>query len=283
MTRNLQSREAIKCRRRDFLKSATLVAAGLAFSPMPVMAGPFEQEDWNKYIPADKKLHPDWVKSLFERGQPATYTKSRNELRFIGMPVGGVCCGTLYLGGDGRLWNWDIFNQKTAGVLPRRVSWADVGMTFQTGDNAIRPQDGATYVKPAVQADSQQIAQGFAIRVTTGGKTDTRSLDVSGWAEVSFTGQYPIGTVEYADPTSPVAVKLEAFSPFVPLHADDSGLPATVFHFTLTNRGARKATVKLAGWMQNATSFYSARPADGARVNRVKKENSATLVAMRGH
>ena len=234
----------------------------------------------NQYIPVDQKLGPEWVKSLFERGQPTTYTKSRNELRYIGMPVGGICCGTLYLGGDGRLWNWDIFNQKTAGVLPRRVS-ADVGMNFQTGDNAIRPQDGATYVKPAVQADSQKIEQGFAIRVTSAGQAETRRLDASGWAEVSFTGQYPIGTVEYHDPASPVAVKLEAFSPFVALEPDDSGLPATVFHFTVTNRGAQRAVVNLAGWMQNATSFHSAQPSDGARVNQVKKGIRATLVAMR--
>ncbi len=270
-------------KRRDFLKLAGVTAAGLTVSRMPLMAGPFDEGDWNRYIPADKKLQPDWVRALFERGTPTVYSKSRDELRYIGMPVGGIGCGTLYLGGDGRLWNWDIFNQKTLGVLPRRVSWAEVGMNFQTGDNAIRPQDGATYVKPAVQADSQSIAQGFAVRVTSGGKTETRALDARSWPEVNFTGQYPIGTVEYSDPAMPVAVKLEAFSPFIPLNADDSGLPATVFHFTVTNRGAGEVAVNLAGWMQNATSFHSAKPADGERVNRVQRGKHATMVAMEFH
>lgn len=245
-----------------------------------MMAGPFDKEDWNQFIPAEKRLHPDWVKSLFERGHPTTYRKSKDELRFIGMPVGGICCGTLYLGGDGRLWNWDIFNQKIEGVLPRRVSWSDLGMDFQTGDNQVRPRDGATYAKPAVQADSQKIAQGFAIRVRSAGRTDLRPLDASGWQEVAFTGQYPIGTVDYSDPAATVAVRLEAFSPFIPHDADDSGLPATVFCISVTNNGTKKADVEVAGWVQNATCFYSARAWEGRRVNRVQAGMPATQVVM---
>ncbi len=271
---------AARLPRRDFLKFTGLTAAGLAWSPRPLMAGPFAEADWDQIIPADKKLHPDWVAALYGRGTPTVYTKARHELRYIGMPVGGLCCGTLYLGGDGRLWNWDIFNQKTEGVLPRRVLWSEVGMEFETGDRAIRPRDGATYVKPAVRADSQAIAQGFAIRVEGEGRTEIRPLDASGWAEVRFTGQYPIGTVEYRDPASAVAVQLEAFSPFIPQDAADSSLPATVFVFTLTHRGAQPVTVSLAGWLQNATSFHAARPGDGQRVNVVRRGRGATLVAM---
>ena len=267
-------------KRREFLKLTGAATVGLTFSRMPLMAGPFEQEDWNQFIPADKKLHADWVKSLFSRGTPEVCTKSRDELRFIGMPVCGICCGTLYLGGDGRLWNWDIFNRKTEGVLPRQLNWRDVGMNFCNTDGTLRSRDGAAFVKPPVREDSQKIAQGFALRVTTGGRTETRPLDASGWAEVKFTGQYPIGTVEYTDPSSPIAVKLEAFSPFIPHNADDSGLPGTIFHFTVTNHGRENALVNLSGWLQNATCFHSAKPGEGRRVNTVKRGNSGTFVAM---
>lgn len=266
--------------RRDFIKLAGAAGLGLMVSRMPVMAGPFDQQDWDQLIPADKKLHPDWVKSLFAHGTPQTYTKSRNELKYIGMPVGGICAGSLYLSGDGRLWNWDIFNQKFQGALPISLRWEDVGLDFAGRNGTFGCRDGARYVKPAVYEDSQDIKQGFAIRVESNGQVQTRPLDASGWAEVSFTGQYPIGTVEYSDPASPVSVKLEAFSPFIPHNADDSGLPATVLHFTVTNRGSASAKVNLAGWLQNATSFYSAKPGEGQRVNTVSRGSNSTLVAM---
>jgi hypothetical protein len=55
--------------RRSFLKTSSLTAAGLAMLRWPVMAGPFTREDFDRLVPADKKLRPEWVKSLFERGE----------------------------------------------------------------------------------------------------------------------------------------------------------------------------------------------------------------------
>jgi hypothetical protein len=36
---------------------------------------------YRQLIPANKNLDPAWVRSLFERGQAARYTKSQNQLR----------------------------------------------------------------------------------------------------------------------------------------------------------------------------------------------------------
>ena len=110
--------------RRDFLKTASVFAAGFYASRLPVIAGSFLPGQSGGYqIPIDKKLDPAWVKSLYKRGEATRYFSSKNELQFIGMPVGGINTGTLYVGGDGRLWLWDIFNDNREGVDPKEVAW----------------------------------------------------------------------------------------------------------------------------------------------------------------
>ena len=222
--------------RRDFIRLSAVGAAAVFSGQLDAMAGPFTAEDFERLVPADKKLDPAWVKSLFARGAPAVLRGP--ELAFVGLPIGGLTCGQLYLGGDGRLWHWDIFN-KTAG----------------TGD--------AHYAKPPPPASP--IEQGFVLKMNGA----TRPLDHTGFADVSFRGEYPFGMVEYRDATSPVAVTLEAFSPFIPLNVADSSLPATVLRFTVRNTSAAALDVTLAGSLQNAVCHLS-RPAAGRRRNTIE-------------
>lgn len=171
--------------RRDFFALSALTAAGMSLNTMPVMAGPFTASDFERLIPPDKKLSPEWVKSLFARGKPTLYTKKRDELKHIGMPVGGLCCGTLYLGGDGKLWLWDIFNENQNGILPRQVKWEGFG-----NPGTVDPQNGANYVSPA--EPKSPLEQGFALKVN--GKV--RPLDARGWEDITFQGEYPLGIVQ---------------------------------------------------------------------------------------
>lgn len=252
--------------RREFL-TLTGAAALTALTAGPVMAGPFEAPDFARLIPPDKKLRPEWLRSLFARGVPTVYTKKRGELRFIGMPVGGLCCGTVYLGGDGRLWVWDIFNENREGILPRSVPWNGFG-----GTRTISPRNGASYVSP--HPEQSPLEQGFALKVNG----VARPLDAAGWEDVSFQGEYPMGTVRYSDPACPVTVTLTAYSPFVPLDADDSGLPVVLCEFTLENHGEKPVRAEIAGWLQNAARLFSASSVGGRRFNDVRPVPDATVV-----
>jgi uncharacterized protein (DUF608 family) len=209
---------------------STLGAAFLLGSRWRPFAGPFQAAEFP--IPADKKLDPAWTASLFARGEPTVYSSKRDELKLIGMPIGGAFCGQLYLGGDGQLWLWDVFNRAAS------AEW--------------RNSSGGHYAKPA-EARSP-IEQGFAVRWNDGTAARVAKLRAGeGW-DIEFRGQYPIANVRYTRSDAPLEIELEAFSPFVPLSIDDSSLPATVMSFTLRNTGTAPLALQLSGWMEHAVA-----------------------------
>jgi non-lysosomal glucosylceramidase len=243
--------------RRDFLKFSAAATLGLVFARLPVMAGPFTRADFEQLVPADKKLSPDWVQSLFARGERQVFRG--DELKMIGMPVGGIGAGQLYLGGDGRLWHWDIFNLPPARPKP----------------------DDKHYRSPLMP--SSPLEQGFAVRIKAGDQVQVRKLQRGEWREISFRGEYPVGRVEYADPGLPVRVVLEAFSPFIPLNTDDSSLPATILEFSLTNTGSQIVAVELCGWLENAIGLRSAKNYTGERSNQIMRASQTLRLDCAAH
>ena len=169
--------------RREFLTSSGIALA--AASMGPGFAGPFLPQD-RLPIPADKKLDPAWVRSLFARGEPEVVVGE--DLRFIGMPVGGFFAGTVYLGGDGRLWNFDIFNQQHEGAVARE------GVSYR--GQALRERDGANYAAPPSQRSP------FDLDVSLVVAGEPRLMDRRGWSSIRFRGEYPVGTVWNFEPGS---------------------------------------------------------------------------------
>src|SRR5437016_4889359 len=117
--------------RRDLLSTATAA----------VVAGPLASTTLARE-PQDAQISLKSKKTrLRERTKPEVFTGA--ELKYVGMPIGGLFAGTLYLGGDGQLWNWDIFNQKKEGAVDR-TNTAFMGETLSQGS-------GANYVDPVQQ------------------------------------------------------------------------------------------------------------------------------------
>lgn len=229
--------------RRQFLKNASLAT---------LYAGRFSAKDFGipYRAPLDKKLDPAWLAALFERGKPTVYAKSRDELKYIGMPCGGIGCGTMYVGGDGRLWLWDIFNDNRNGIDPKTIEWH---LPLHVG-NTVRAQDGANFVQPPRSEEKRPVQQGFQIRVLQSGKNVFQKglSELDNWAEITFTAAYPLASIEFSDPAAPVTVWLRVFSPFIPMDEDNSSLPATVVSIEVLNKTEEKIEVFLDGWLENA-------------------------------
>jgi len=207
--------------RRDFLKTTGLTAAMLLAGRFNVMAGPFEAKDFDKIIPADKKLSKDWIASLYERGK--ALEASGDNLNYIGMPINGICTGQVYLGGDGRLWYWNLDATKDKKNNPK-------GLRYMEPDGASSP-----------------MSQGFALQVNE----KVHTLDTEGFDDVTFINQYPMGRVDYATAGCPLKVQLEAYTPFIPLNRDESSYPVVVMRYTVTNTSSKEHEVAIAGWIEN--------------------------------
>jgi hypothetical protein len=207
--------------RREFL------AAGTGALALSLVNDGVAQKLGTHHIPADKNLAKAWVESLYARGETKVYRG--DELTCIGMPIGGICAGQLYLRGDGTLGEWDVFNHEHFTGY---------------GDICYR-----TYTPPV------PVSHGFSLWVKTpDGKMTYRALDKAGFPKVEFVGEYPIGRVRYvraADDSLPVEVTLEAFSPFIPLNTRDSAIPGTILRFRIRNTSDKPVEGALIGWLQN--------------------------------
>ncbi|MGE5297097.1 MAG: GH116 family glycosyl hydrolase, partial [Solirubrobacterales bacterium] len=213
------------------------------------VASAYETTAPSHFVPADKNLPQDFAAKLLQRGERAVW--SGEELETIGMPVGGIATGQLYLRGDGTLGLWQIFNKHVFSGYGR---------------------DNYRTYRPDSPVDS-----GFAVVIESGDGLISRSLNQD-FGRVKFSGEYPIGLVRYEADDFPVQAEMEVFSPFVPLNAKDSALPATVFHITLKNTSDRTVKTSVKSWLQNAVLFDSAKAVPGLRQSRLVQDRGRALI-----
>jgi len=253
--------------RRTFLRSSGIFAASVYAGNAKAIAGPFMPGELLHNIPADKKLDPNWIRSLYKRGNVTRYIKTKNELRYIGMPVGGIHSGTLYLGGDGRLWLWDIFNSNQEGVDPKTIEW---GSDLHVGKK-VRPRDGSAYVQPAI--DIRPLDQGFAFRFKIGSKILIKKMEPADWDDIVFEATYPMAKIRYIDKQLPVEITADVFSPFIPLDEKNSSLPCTIYSFQFKSKSKETIDIEILGWLENKTAPRSVNEND-QRVNKYFSGNA---------
>jgi len=142
--------------------------------------------------------------------KPRSYA---NDAPFAAFPLGGIGAGTISLGARGDLRDFEIFNHP------------DKGNKLPFSFFAIRSdQNGAVdarILEARIPPDFNQ-ARGYH---------PNRMAGMPHFKKSRLSVRYPLAKVEFEDETFPLEVSLEAFTPFLPLNADDSGLPAALFRY----------------------------------------------------
>ncbi|WP_024286434.1 GH116 family glycosyl-hydrolase [Cellulomonas sp. KRMCY2] len=200
--------------------------------------------------------------------------------RHVAMPLGGIGTGTVAVGADGGLRQWQFHHiGNHHGDLPgsffavRATQWepaVDELRVLQA-----RPVDGP----PTPMVDDDAVPD-----------WQRRLAGRYGVDGATFSAVYPRASVELHDTTLPVRVTMDLQNPLVPLDTDASSLPVVMATFTLHNPTAVPVHGLLGGALQNAVGYDGVTPVDGVRAscyggntNRVLRSGGWTHVLLENH
>ncbi|MBI5095020.1 MAG: glucosylceramidase [Candidatus Hydrogenedentes bacterium] len=192
-------------------------------------------------------------RNLRKGGKPAVYKDER--LEAISIPIGGIGAGCIQMDGAAKRTIWQIFNNH------RLVSVPDSFFAIRVKGSDSAPKVRALQTEPVGPFPAMK--------------------------QLTFQGEYPFGQYTFRDPSLPVGVRLEAFSPLVPVDLKNSAIPCAVFRVTVTNRSGRSADVSLLAAQQNAAGYTAAEQITGraskdygGNVNRILRENATAILHM---
>ncbi|OCT12791.1 hypothetical protein A8709_32795 [Paenibacillus pectinilyticus] len=163
-----------------------------------------------------------------------------NEISF---PLGGIGSGSIGLAGNGRLFDWEIFNR------PNKNSYN--GFSFF----AIKAEHNGTVkvskilngdLHPPYTGSGSENFQGFGFGVAR-----ESMAGFTHFTSTSFKGEFPFAEIQFEDESVPLDVKLTAYNPFIPLNDKDSSIPAAILAYEVTNQSDVALDISVVGNLTN--------------------------------
>ncbi|HUB81749.1 MAG TPA: GH116 family glycosyl-hydrolase [Bryobacteraceae bacterium] len=229
-------------KRRTFLQQVTLASAA---APLAAQAPP----------PSAPAPSPAGATEI---AYPRAFTGRR--LTAIAFPLGGVCAGSISLGGRGQLRDWEIFNRPDKGNSP---PYAFPAIWAQAGNR-----------KPVARVLESRLQPPFT---GSSGLGSNNAPGLTRLAAATFTGEFPLARIDFADSALPVKVSLEAFTPFIPHEPDESGLPIAILRYRAANPGTAPAKVSICWSIENPTGRT---PQKDTRVNQYRSSDRVAGIFM---
>ncbi|MES1257684.1 MAG: GH116 family glycosyl-hydrolase [Acidobacteriota bacterium] len=245
-----------KTGRRDFLKSAALAGGLTSAAPEAMSQG----------LAKPQSAPPGTAAIASQPTYPRTFTGPA--LAMISFPLGGIGAGSIALGGRGQLRDWEMINR------------ADKG-------NALSYAFPAIWVKAEGQEPVARVLEA-RIQPPYEGQSGLGADNVPGLSRLegaTFTGEFPRARLDFHDRHLPVTVSLTAGTPFIPLDADESGLPVAVLRYRLRNTGKVKVAAAIAFSIENPVHSTVRLPGaprpEETRLNEPRR--TASLAGLRMH
>ncbi len=179
-------------------------------------------------------------------------------LRAVAFPLGGIGAGQVAICGDGGLRQWQIFNNINHNA---HVPHSFFGVRASAGKSKAAARVLQSSARYDDTFDPAPLVSDHVVPPAS-----RRLLEkLPGCDVIAFIGEYPVAEIIYSLPGLPIEVRLRAYSPFVPLDPDDSGLPAAVFHFDLINPTSESIEASILMCQQNAVGWDGSSDIEGNR------------------
>lgn len=211
--------------RRTFLKS---VAAGVALPG----AGAAAEKPNKSDAPAQGASKQNTRTPGAAIRYPRTF--AGRQLALLAFPLGGIGTGSISLGGRGQLRDWEIYNRPDKGRTPE---YGFASLWLKSGNDA-----------PMAHVLEADLAPPYA---STAGLGPGNAPGLSRLQSAKFTGEFPLARIDFEDSRLPARISLEAFSPFIPLDADNSGLPVAVLRYRIRNTSGKHLSASIAFSLDN--------------------------------
>lgn len=193
----------------------------------------------------------------------------RNDMPHAAFPIGGIGTGTISLLASGRLDDFQLFNRPSLGL---KIPYSFFSMYTCWGNStdarALEAESAPDFYK----------GRGYHPSYT---------MDLPKFKTSEMSVRYPFANIAFHDDAFPFKVTLEAYNPFIPSCADDSGIPGAIFHFDVENTSGQPAVVLIASSMGSIHNYTGTDCFDNHLVsehceNREVRESDMAGVFMTG-
>lgn len=182
-------------------------------------------------------------------------------------PLGGIGCGSIGIGTDGSLKNFEIFNR------PDRESvnaFSHFAIKAERGgkviDSRVLRGDGCGSAMGKVSRERGEV-------YVWGNGPDRGTLaGLRHFKSAVFRAFCPVCEIGYVDPNFPGKAKMTAFSPFIPMNSADSSIPCGLFEIEIENTESEDTDFTVALSLGN--------PFSGNRINRATAVSEHTGITL---
>jgi uncharacterized protein (DUF608 family) len=158
------------------------------------------------------------------------YTYTGRKTKEISFPLGGIGTGSIGLGGNGSLIDWEILNRPNKRSIN---AFSHISIKAERNGQVMDARVLQGDLQPPYMGQSRRGAgshsgYGFGPDIPT-------MAGLPHFRNVEFQGQFPIAVLRFSEPGFPGHVSMTAYNPFIPLNDRDSSIPGAFFEVELEN------------------------------------------------